>query len=163
MSAPKKRRVRSLTALEVLYRQVKVDPELDAYPEARRNLLARIRSLQRLDLDNNRQDVALALVLARRALLVVIPGLRGVEAIHALVRTTEQVNKALGALRREPRGSCAAPQRRMVLLARRVPPRAEVDEPGDDAEPEAEDELAEGDGDDARRIPRLPIGMRGDS
>ena len=47
---------RPVKTLEVLLRQIGLDPELDAYPEVRRNLESRVRGLQYRKLDQDEHD-----------------------------------------------------------------------------------------------------------
>jgi hypothetical protein len=123
------RRSRSLSALEILLRQTKADPELDAYPLVRANLLTRIRALQRLHLTQDEQDVALGQVLDRRFLLLAVPAgrLRSPESMNLVVRVQEQIAKANGSRRRR-----APVGRQMWARRRAVPARGAVMDEGQD-------------------------------
>ncbi len=92
----------SLSALEILGRQMRKDAELDPYPEIRANLLTMIRSYQRMGLDQGRQDIAMGRVFNRRHLLLLTPSgkLRSTDAMHLVVRIEEQNAKGNSALRR---------------------------------------------------------------
>jgi hypothetical protein len=89
----------SLSALEVLLRQVKADPELDDRPEVRANLLSRIRGLQRLAPDQDEQDLDVAAVLIRRDLLIGAAAVTP-EGMNLRVRQSEQLLKLRSARRR---------------------------------------------------------------
>ncbi len=95
----------SLSALEILLRQVEADRELDAYPLVRANLKTFIRSLQRQKLDQGLQDIAVGRVLNRRFMLLLVPsgGLKSPEAMGLVVRVEEQNAKGNSALRRRGR------------------------------------------------------------
>src|SRR5262245_51714485 len=119
MSRSSNGRRRSLSALEVLLRQVRNDRSLDGHEEVRANLLTRIRGLQREKLDQDGQDVAVGQILNRRALLMMTPaGMCGtVEGINLQVRLEEQTHKAQSAQRRRSRGGRWGPSGK-----RRLPP-----------------------------------------
>ncbi len=117
----------SVSALEVLSRQVRGDSGLDAFPEVRANLLTRIRGLQRTDPDQEEQDLNVVAVLIRRDVLVGSSAATP-EAAGLRVRQSEQLLKLRSARRR---GGRPVPVGRMPL--RKPVPRQYRDE---DEEPE---------------------------
>jgi hypothetical protein len=125
----------SLSPLEIVMRQTKVDAELEGLPQVRACLLSRARGLQRQDLSPDDMDVAVGLILCRRALLTAIPGgrLGTPEGMNLVVRILEQVHKGRSALRRARRHG--AP----MLMPRKQPPVRQVDE-DDEAGTEAGEE-----------------------
>lgn len=93
----------SLSSLEIIKLQTKADPDLEALPAVKANLLSRTRGLQKQGLSQDQMDVAAGLILCRRALLTCIPSgrLGTPEGMNLVVRILEQLHKGQSALRRQ--------------------------------------------------------------
>ena len=100
--------------LEILLREYREEPD----EPVRMNLLRRIRSLQRQGYGGSALVLCVALVRVQRALLLDVRGLRGVEAVNAVVRLSEQATKLGNALKRVDRHMQLG---RMGTLVRSMP------------------------------------------
>ncbi len=116
MNLSKKRRNRTVTGLELQRRLIREDAAVSE--DAKRNLVSRSLGIQRRGLTQEEIDIGMGLIEARRALLVGIPTIRGVERVHAVIRLMEKVAKLHGALRRHGRKPVPVMPRRRAVPTR---------------------------------------------